>query len=919
MKKSLFIFLLIFSKTVFSQNGWAAYLGGVSGTFLTGPETCLAIDKNGNKWVGFTSSLASSPAAVARFDKTTGFWSYYNTANTPVIPNNRVNTIACDTSGSVWIGTNAGLVKFDGSSWTCYTTANGLPSDNILSLECVNNMLYIGTNAGLTRYNGAVFTNYNVGNSLLSNDTITCIKAQTPNQIWLGHYNRIIEFNINPTFTFSSFTIHQIPFTTGKVNCIYLDNLGKKWLGTSSKGVIEYDNVNFTQTTTTYSDIIGAYTPSLTCYDIAKGPNNGPVFYTTCIAYPTPSGNSSVCLLELLPNKEYKVYYVPDNNYTIGDFLENDASGELFISNKTLVHLGSFLKFMFSFKEWSYSTYNQGPGFGVTNKNFRFLDINRVKAGIANRGDMFWDIAQSGYASYEVPKGSKAHSQFCKTLWIGGLDASNQLHIAAQGYRQTGCEFWPGPLDTTNATCDSATFANFDKIWKVSYTDINAFITNFQNGNIANNTYTPTIDIITWPAKGNGNLSRNLAPFVDVNNNGIYDPLTGGDYPRIKGDQTLYFIFNDAYTYHSDTWGAKLGFEIHCMAYAYGCPNFLNGKNELAYTTFYNYKIYNRSNNNYHNLKIGLYDDVDLGNYQDDYIACDVANNLGFSYNGDGYDETFSGVNGYGNYPPACGSRILKGPIAPLNDGKDNNNDGIIDEPNEECLMNQFTYYNSQLVPFPASYPPKTAYQYFNYIDAKWRDSTSYTCGGNAYGGTTPTAFVYPWVSYPGNPCALWGDNVNPKGDRRHIMAMGPFNLNAGQSTEFEFAQLWGVDSSSTGNILGSINKLISNAQLVNTFYKSGVQSTCLPNMAIGINEITDDLIKAIVFPNPASQTISIDIPNNESAEIQITDVIGKIMFIQHYPQLKNQPVDVRELKSGLYIIKIRQQQASLNLKFIKE
>ncbi|MBK7183400.1 MAG: hypothetical protein IPH89_10910 [Bacteroidetes bacterium] len=38
--------------------------------------------------------------------------------------------------------------------------------------------------------------------------------------------------------------------------------------------------------------------------------------------------------------------------------------------------------------------------------------------------------------------------------------------------------------------------------------------------------------ILSWPAHGTGNFSRNLAPFVDVNADGNYNPLTGGDYPK---------------------------------------------------------------------------------------------------------------------------------------------------------------------------------------------------------------------------------------------------------------------------------------------------------------------------------------------------------------------------------------------------
>lgn len=921
MKKSLLIFFLIFSKSFFSQNGWNAYLGGASASFLTGPETCIAIDKNGNKWIGFTSSLASSPAALARFDKATGFWTHFNTANTPVIPNNRISCIACDNAGNVWAGTSAGLLKFDGANWTCYTTANGLPTNNIISLECNGNNVFIGTTNGLCRLNGGVFTNYNISNGLLPNDTVNCIKSQSATQIWLGNYNRIIEVNFNASFSNSSYNIHQIPFVTNKINCIFIDNLNKKWLGTVSKGLVEYDNTNFILASSTYSDMIGVNTPTSNCLDICKGPNNGPLVYATSAAYGpyTPGSNSSWCLLELLPNNDYKVYYVPNNNYTFGDYLEADPNGEIFISNKQLIHLGGYLKYMFSFKPWEYKTTLQGPGQGVTNKNYKYLDVNRVRAGIGNRGDMFWDLGGAGNARYEVPKGSGAHGGFCNSFWIGGLDASNQLHISAQTYRQTGGDFWPGPLDTINASCDTNTFVNYDKIWKISYNDINDFRTNFLNGNIANNTYTPTIDIITWPAHGNGKYSRNLAPFVDMNGNGIYDPLTGGDYPRIKGEQTLYFIFNDNFTTHTEAKGLPMGVEVHCMAYAYGCPNFINGKNELAYTTFYNYRIINRSHLNYHNVKIALFDDVDLGNYQDDYMGCHVSSNLGFSYNADGLDENVTSLIGYGNYPPATGKTFLKGPLAPANDGLDNDNDGITDELNEESLLDEFIYYNPLLNSNPSpTQPPSGPYEFFNYMNARWRDSTFYTCGGNGYGGITPTRFLYPWTFYNGMPCSIWSDNVNPKGDRRHIMSTGAFNLNSKSEVEFEFAKLWSVDSTTANDNIGAVTKLISDAQKVITFYKSGVQSTCLPNMAIGINENQLNKIEVEIYPNPVQDKLHVKLGRDEKTEMSIRDVMGKTLLTK-IGEGTDVAVDVKVLSSGVYFLHIRQNGIKTVRKFIKQ
>jgi hypothetical protein len=52
------------------------------------------------------------------------------------------------------------------------------------------------------------------------------------------------------------------------------------------------------------------------------------------------------------------------------------------------------------------------------------------------------------------------------------------------------------------------------------------------------------------------------------------------------------------------------------------------------YTTLYNFKIFNRSQNDYRNAAIGIMEDVDLGGAYDDFVGCNPADNYGFVYNG---------------------------------------------------------------------------------------------------------------------------------------------------------------------------------------------------------------------------------------------------------------------------------------------
>ncbi len=562
MKKLILLLLFFAAKNITSQNGFTTFSASLPSGSSPVAEKCIFIDNAGNKWVGFSSGLISSAASFGVYTNSTSTWTFWSKSSSPTLPINSANCFAQDNLGNIWIGTNLGLIKYDGSGFTVYNTTNGLPSNVINCLEFHNNMLYIGTPGGLSRWDGISFTNYNQANTLLPITSITDIEPEAPNVLWLTYGINLVKFVLNSTFTSTSYTNAVTSSTATLLYGIYIDASGNKWMNTNY-GIVKYDNTNFTYFSTLYPVFQGAYL-NFNKF-LIKGPNNGVMTIGT-------SGGTN-CLIEFLPFGNYNVYY-PPSSVKIGSLCVNDASGKTFITG-VVTTTPSLVANIHSFDYTNYSIYSTfGLGSGMTKDNFKFLDYNRVEAGLANRGDMWWDYAGSGNALYEVPKTSlpygSPNSAFAAALWIGGLDASNQLHTAAQTYRQAGNDFWPGPLDTTNAFIDTIAAVNYDKIWKVDINDINTFLYQFSLGNVPL-TYTPTADILSWPAKGTGAKSRNLAPFVDVNNNGIYDPLVGGDYPKIKGDQTLYYIFNDNFGPHTETGGLPFGVEVQAMAYVHQC------------------------------------------------------------------------------------------------------------------------------------------------------------------------------------------------------------------------------------------------------------------------------------------------------------------------------------------------------------
>src|SRR5690606_20804150 len=124
---------------------------------------------------------------------------------------------------------------------------------------------------------------------------------------------------------------------------------------------------------------------------------------------------------------------------------------------------------------------------------------------ILGSGDMWWDLND---AKYEVPKNSNKHSMFAGALWLGGYDEANQLKLAAMTYRQTGVDYWPGPLDD-NASIDASTCEVYNRHWIVYREEVEIhkeWIECKEDPNCDLNDrfpgYDPPVSIKDWPGNG---------------------------------------------------------------------------------------------------------------------------------------------------------------------------------------------------------------------------------------------------------------------------------------------------------------------------------------------------------------------------------------------------------------------------------
>ena len=422
----------------------------------------------------------------------------------------------------------------------------------------------------------------------------------------------------------------------------------------------------------------------------------------------------------------------------------------------------------------------------------------------------------------------------------------------------------------------------------------------FSVGNVQNGTYAVDSNIITWPAIGTGNYTRKLAPFVDVNHDGLYRPLIDGDYPLIKGDQMVYWIFNDNLYPHTETGGLPLKVEIHASAYAFACPHITDSLDVLNYTTFYNYKIFNRSTDSYHQVYIGYWDDADLGYAFDDYVGCNPSKNYGMIVNGDSLDGTGQ-PGAYGIKPPMNSSVILNGPLAEPNDSIDNNNNGIVDEVGEKNLMTSFMYFNNNWNPINGN--PASAHMYYNYTHSLWGDSTHLTYGSDGLTGSAPVNFVF---SGNLNDTIGWTEATAHfiPAEMRFVMGCGPFNLYAGQSVEFDMAQVFTRDTISAYDLGNLYEKNRDDVRRVQQWFAVDSFPSCL-DLYAGINEPTlheNNLIT--ISPNPSSGIFMVTSAGIKLRSVRVFNLVGEEIW-NEIINTREAMIDLSKEAKGIYFVQM--------------
>ena len=150
---------------------------------------------------------------------------------------NYIVAIGQDTVGDIWFASDKeGLSRYDGTHFTAYTTADGLPSNLVRAMyTTTDGRFLLGSHGGLSHWDGRRFINYNRRHGLAHN-RIEAIAEDAHGRLWLGTYGGGVSLYDGTAWS-SIDTRDGLP--GNEINAVAVAADGRVWLGTD-EGLVRY-------------------------------------------------------------------------------------------------------------------------------------------------------------------------------------------------------------------------------------------------------------------------------------------------------------------------------------------------------------------------------------------------------------------------------------------------------------------------------------------------------------------------------------------------------------------------------------------------------------------------------------------------------------------------------------------------------
>ncbi len=152
------------------------------------------------------------------------------------LPQSSIMSAALSPDGYLWLGTQEGLVRFDGERFRSFAAVTGssLPGDQVLALAFdPAGALWVGTEKGVARWQGGTLHIWRSQDGL-PDDVVYALTASPDGTIWVGTHGGLGRCAADRCTTVAGDAL-------GVVYALLVDRTGTLWIGTAARGVHRLD------------------------------------------------------------------------------------------------------------------------------------------------------------------------------------------------------------------------------------------------------------------------------------------------------------------------------------------------------------------------------------------------------------------------------------------------------------------------------------------------------------------------------------------------------------------------------------------------------------------------------------------------------------------------------------------------------
>jgi len=195
-------------------------------------NTQIKLDKNGNVWI-------ASLRWMTKFDGSN--WKTWTTGS-DISAWPLISGFDIDNNGVVWLYSTDGIGKIENEKYSVVSSiGSGLIAKNgNIKIDNVQNVWIAIENIGLYKYNGSTFTLYSTSNSCLPTNNIYAISFDLQNNVWLATAEGLVKFDI------SNCHLYKPPLPDTALLCLKPGNNDTIWCGSFSGKLLCFDGTDFT-------------------------------------------------------------------------------------------------------------------------------------------------------------------------------------------------------------------------------------------------------------------------------------------------------------------------------------------------------------------------------------------------------------------------------------------------------------------------------------------------------------------------------------------------------------------------------------------------------------------------------------------------------------------------------------------------